>query len=376
MKEILDILEAYATIRAEGRKAALATVVRVEGSSYRQPGARMLIGDDGSLAGAISGGCLEADAMRKAMLAIAREQSMLITYDTMDDNSVLGVGLGCNGIIHILIEPVNEADPANPLEMMRKSVEHRKALAMITFFKMDYPGKQAGTCLLMDKSKIITGVLPGQIDPARLQMAVRQAFEQQSSVMLSDCLVDLLKPPIHLVIAGAGNDVIPLVEMAHQLAWHITVLDGRPLYATCPRFPQANEVLVSDAREALSKILVDQQTAVVLMTHNYNYDLAVLRQLKKHKVPYIGILGPKKKCDRLLGELGTQEQRPGNIYGPVGLDIGAETSEEIALAILAEIKAVFAGRTGKPLRDKTSAIHKRLSGENNYITSIGITIHD
>ncbi len=357
MKENRDILETYATVVADGGKAALATVVKVEGSSYRQPGARMLITEDGNLTGAISGGCLEGDAMRKALLCMARNKPMLITYDTSDD-TVLGIGLGCNGIIHILFEPLDEKNPSNPLKLINRAMQQRKPYALLTFFDQGQD-EQGGTCVLATESKVVDGVFPGQADRKKLLRGIKQAFERRTAVILENCLVDLLQPVTRLIIAGAGNDVMPLAGMARQLGWHIIIIDGRPMYATCSRFPEANEVFVSEAREALSRITPDEYSAVVLMTHNYQYDLAILRQLQSSAVPYIGILGPKKKCDRLMAELGSSRQTD-NVYGPVGLDIGAETAEEIALSILAEIKAVFSGRTGKPLRDKTSPIHRRI----------------
>jgi xanthine dehydrogenase accessory factor len=362
MKETRDILKAYAATLSEGRKAALATVVKVEGSSYRQPGARMLISEDGSLTGAVSGGCLEGDVLRKALLAMARNQSMLITYDTSDD-TILGAGLGCNGIIHILIEPVDEKDPLNPLKMLELAMQHRQPYALLTFFD-HAQSQQPGTCALTGKDKMIAGNLPAGTDKKKIMQAIREAFERKTAVILENCLVGMMLPVPQLLIAGAGNDVMPLVNMAEQLGWHIAIVDGRPGYATCARFPAADEIVVSDAKMALSGIFPDEYTSLLLMSHNYQYDLAILRQLESYNIPYIGILGPRKKCERLLAEPGLENIRKDRVYGPVGLDTGAETAEEIALSVLAEIKAVFSGRTGKPLRDKTSPIHRRLAEPN------------
>jgi len=179
-------------------------------------------------------------------------------------------------------------------------------------------------------------------------------------------LVQLLLPPVSLVICGAGNDTMPLVQMASVLGWRITVIDGRANYATPERFPQADQVLVSKPGKVLAQLTPDEQTVFVLMTHNYNYDLAMLRQLIPLHIPYIGSLGPKKKLDRMLAELQdegiylTEEQRQ-KIYGPTGLDLGAETAEEIALSILSEIKAVLSQKDGTPLRNKPDSIHARPS---------------
>jgi xanthine/CO dehydrogenase XdhC/CoxF family maturation factor len=152
--------------------------------------------------------------------------------------------------------------------------------------------------------------------------------------------------------------------MANVLAWETTVVDGRPNYATTERFPAANRVLVAKAHQVLNQVAIDPQTAFVLMTHNYNYDWAILKELLHQEVVYIGVLGPKKKMDRMLADLAEENLNPTqtqmeSLFGPVGLDIGAETSEEIALSVLSEIKAALSKREGKSLRDKKETIHPR-----------------
>ena len=153
-----------------------------------------------------------------------------------------------------------------------------------------------------------------------------------------------------------------MVDMAAILGWDTTVVDGRANYAKPERFVSACQVLVSKPENVLEKIIIDEQTVFVLMTHNYNYDMAMLSELIKRKVAYVGMLGPKKKLDRILNELkengpGITKEQLSKLYGPVGLEIGAETSEEIALSVLAEIKAVLAGKQGQSLRNKSDAIH-------------------
>jgi xanthine dehydrogenase accessory factor len=374
MKEISDILTEYKKIRAAGKKVALATVVRVEGSSYRQPGARMLISEEGNLTGAISGGCLEGDAMRKSLLVIARGKPMLVTYDTTDeDDATLGIGLGCSGIIHILIEPIDEENPENPIRLLENMVSKRQKCVLATFFTFtERQELQFGTCLAYTDSGKISGSMPALIKKHEVISAMKQALAGGGSVIHNETgevpevsiLMDVINPAVHLVIAGAGNDIMPVTKIAGVLGWQVTVLDGRPFYATCARFPDVHEVLVTDASEALSKITTDENTVFVLMTHNYNYDLALFEQLVRKEIPYIGVLGPKKKFNRLMEELllhaGLDEIRTDNLYSPAGLDIGAETAEEIALSVIAEIKAVLSKKHGQSLREKTEPIHKPL----------------
>jgi xanthine dehydrogenase accessory factor len=166
------------------------------------------------------------------------------------------------------------------------------------------------------------------------------------------------------VIIGAGNDVIPLVKMADVLGWKTTVVDGRPNLARPERFTPSCQVLVSKPERVLEQITIDEETVVLLMTHNYNYDLAILRALMPRKVVYIGSLGPRAKLDRMLDEIKEEgimvsPGQLGHLFGPSGLEIGAETPEEIALSILAEIKAVLAKKPGGSLRENEDVIHPR-----------------
>ena len=374
MKEVQDIVLAYDFAQREGKQTALATVVHVQGSSYRRPGARMLVTDDGKLTGAISGGCLEGDALRKARLVMVQQQAMLVTYDTTDeDDAQLGVGLGCNGIIQILIEPIDPENPDNPIQLLKSFLKQRQTAVLVTLFSLaNKKAEQIGTCFLMEQNEAVTGrLLPDEALQAALEANSRESLQAGVSSFAAyegagqlTSFVEVLKPAVSLVVVGAGNDAIPLVQLAAVLGWQTTVVDGRANYATSARFPLAAQVLVSRAEQVLSHISPDSLTVFVLMTHNYKYDLAVLRQLLPLQLPYIGTLGPKKKLDRMLDELQeegvrvTDAQRQA-IYGPTGLDIGAETSEEIALSIVAEIKAVLSKRAGAPLRDKADVIHPR-----------------
>jgi len=374
MKEIRDIIKTYDEAQKLGKQTALATVVHVEGSSYRRPGARMLIEDDGQLTGAISGGCLEGDALRKALLVMTEKRSRLVTYDTMDDDDAkFGVGLGCNGIIQVLIEPIDETDPNNPIQYLKAVNEKRKKAVLVTLFSLqDKKDPQYGTCLLLkeDGSLIDHTLVLKNI----LLADAKEALANQTTSFknyISDnhnltAFIEVIKPPVSVIVIGAGNDVMPLVDMAEILGWETTVVDGRANYAKKERFVSACQVLVSKPEQVLEQIEIDEQTVFLLMTHNYNYDMAMLRQLLQKNVAYIGMLGPKKKRERMLNELKDEgliftEQQLSVLHGPVGLDIGAETSEEIALSILAEIKAMFAGRQVQSLRNQKEVIHPRSS---------------
>ncbi|REA57698.1 XdhC/CoxI family protein [Dyadobacter luteus] len=387
MKEIKDIINAFDAAVSAKKSMALATVVHVEGSSYRRPGARMLVTDDGQLTGAISGGCLEGDALRKALLAISQQKNKLVTYDTTDDDdNTLGVQLGCNGIVHILFEPIDPEQVNNPIALLKRASAKRQNAVLLTLFSLtgrkDF---QPGTCCLyLEKENISEYSVASIVSNDVFLKEIEHAQQIQDSFFKSFVIdgqnltgfVEYLKTPPSLVIAGAGNDTIPLMDMASVLGWNIIVVDGRNGHATYQRFPKATQVLVSKANDVLTHITPDEQTFFVLMTHNYNYDIALLKELIMLDIcPYIGTLGPKKKLDRMFDDLEKDgltvtEKQKSKIFGPTGLDIGAETSEEIALSVLSEIKAVMNNRLGTFLREKSEPIHNRAGQNLDYSKSV------
>jgi xanthine dehydrogenase accessory factor len=368
-KEIVNILTAFKAAQQEGRQAVLATVVHVEGSSYRMPGARMLVEDSGKTTGAISGGCLEGDALKKALLAIHERRNKLVTYNTLDDDD-FGVQLGCNGVVHILFEPIDTTQPNNPIALLEKLYLQRKHCILVTLFSLDnLRGHQPGTCLFLNEE--ISEIKIGDKSLANtIKRDAIEALTNQSCLLRHypehelAAFVELLQPPVSLVVVGAGNDALPLVDMATILGWRITIVDGRATHANAQRFSKAHQIIIGKPAEAIRQVSTDERTVFVLMSHNYNYDLAMLKLLLQSKTRYIGSLGPRKKLERMLAKLEEQEivltdDQKQTIYGPTGLDIGAETPEEIALSIIAEIKTVLAGHAGSFLRERQSAIHVR-----------------
>lgn len=373
MKEIRDIIAAQHQAQMAGKRTALATVVQVEGSSYRRPGARMLVTEDGLLTGAISGGCLEGDALRKALLAINEQRNKLVTYDTTDeDDARFGVQLGCNGIVHILFEPIHPADPMNPVALLALLQAQRQHMVLCTLFALDQRAEQPGTQFLFgDDEKFSTSTIWFQQHaPSELMAEVQHAWTDKKtrfkdivvqSIRLK-AFIEVIPPAIALYVFGAGNDAMPLVAMGDILGWEVHVADGRRSHVTVERFPKATSLILQKSETALTGIRFDERTAAVLMTHNYNYDIEVLSQITKTNCPYIGVLGPKKKMQRMLDELAAagkaiSDAEFRNVYSPVGLDLGAETAEEIALSVTAEIKAVLSGKLAGSLRHKEEPIH-------------------
>ena len=374
MQELKAIILAYDSAAAAGKRTALATVVHVDGSSYRRPGARMLVDDEGMVTGAISGGCLEGDALRKSLFAIAQNSSRLVTYDTSDESDMsIGIQLGCEGLIQVLFEPIDPTDPENPIELIRTAIGVRQYAVLSTLFNLqEKSNPQSGTACLLLTDGLIKGYVSATDFHQQLQMDMQEALQSCTSAFKSyahdshstSAFIEVLPPPISLVIVGAGNDAIPMMQFSDALGWDVRVVDGRNTHARPERFAAACQVLVSHPEKVLEQLPMDERTVFVMMTHNYNYDKAMLRALLPSVTPYIGMLGPKKKLIRMIDELNQEgmtitDEMLEKVFGPTGLEIGAETPEEIALSIIAEIQAVIHGVTGGSLKYKETVIHER-----------------
>lgn len=328
----------------------------------------MLVTQDGRLTGAISGGCLEGDALRKAQAVIFQQKSMLVTYDTTDeDDQKFGIGLGCNGIIHLLIEPLDVNQEDNPVELIRQVMAKRETSLLLTFFSLKHAKKeQIGTRYLRQGNDNYGSLTPIKEEFRHRILQEIAVFDQTSSrIQCFETLDELsiffevIHPPLQLLLFGAGNDTLPVAQLAAILGHEVILVDGRKALATSSRFPTVQRIIQGPAEEVLEQIETDLNTVALLMTHNFDYELVLLEKLSQMLLPYIGILGPKRKTEKLLDRLQAKgiAITTGNLYAPIGLDLGAETSEEIALAILAEIAAVIRNRKPGFLRDKLGPIH-------------------
>jgi xanthine dehydrogenase accessory factor len=372
MKELKAILKAHQEALEQGKRTALATIVWVEGSAYRRPGARMLVTEDGEVTGSISGGCLETDAIRKARHVMQTEQPQLVTYDTLDDDDTShGVGLGCNGVVQVLIQPYFGGESGTQARWLTQLAYGKEPAVLTTVYQAgERTASRPGDYLILQGNQVLTSTLEAYPLADQVYADGRQALSRGRSVSLrypseegeTRVFLEVLKPSPALVLVGAGNDAMPLVRMGKEMGWHLTVVDGRPGYATRQRFPEADVVTVGRPGEVTQQMAFREDTLVVLMTHNYNVDLAVLKVLAPLRLRYIGMLGPRTRTTRMLHELRSEgvsldEDFLSRLHSPVGLDIGAETPEEIALSIVAEIQKALSGRSGGPLKDRRVPIH-------------------
>ena len=377
MREVRDILSALTDLRARGEPAALATITHVSGSTYRREGARLLIRPDGTTVGSISGGCLEGDVGEAAREVVRTGQPRILKYDlTADDDAVWGLGLGCNGMIHVFVEPVRPDGDLDLVALLQDSIDRRRMAALATVIGAPVGGVPLGARVFVPEHGEVESTIADPALTSRVAAAARQqlASGQTSTVGLDlpggrgEVFIEVVNPPIPLLICGAGHDVRPVVRLAHELGWWVMVADSRPAFATRERFPQADEVFLAEDRDVARVARVDPQTFAVIMTHNFLHDLEILRGLLASPARYIGLLGPRARSEKLLAELEKSgvvldDDQRARLYGPVGLDTGADSPEEIALSILAEILAVRNGRAPASLRDRRGAIHAAAPSE-------------
>jgi len=311
----------------------LATLVTVEGSSYRRTGARALIAANGDRLGSISGGCLEEDLLARAARVTASGKAELARYDTTSENDLVwGVGLGCHGIVRVLIEPLSAQAPW--LAGAAAALEGGAPCAVQVVWESPGGGK----------------------------LGTELASEQQVPSPNIRYLIQWFQAPTKLFVFGAGDDAQPLVRMAAELGWQVTVADPRAAYATPERFPEAQRWVVGRIEQLIAETRPSAGSTAVIMTHHYIHDLPLLHALLSRPLAYLGLLGPKKRAERMLEVVGseglavTPEMRA-RLFAPVGLDLGAEGPDEVALSIIAEIRATLAARDARPLRERQGPIH-------------------
>lgn len=366
MKELLEILDAVDAFARSGERMALATIVAVRGSTYRRAGARLLLTASQQMVGNISGGCLESDVMVVADEVMASGTPRLVTYDlTADDDAVWGLGLGCNGAVDLFVEPL---DPASAqLRLLRSAIEGEETLALVTLLE----GTPGGRWMAVRPGGAAEGSFGDRAVDDRARRAALAAVTEGASRLVTlpssggdlRAFVEVIRPPVRLVVCGAGHDAIPVVRFAAEMGWRVVVADQRERFLTPERFPGARAFVQTEPAAAAQRVPIDERTYVVVMTHNYLHDKDLLRGFLRSPARYIGMLGPRQRTEKILQELAadgvtiTAEDRS-RIFGPIGLDIGGDGPEPIALALLAEIQAVEAGRGGGFLRERSGPIHQ------------------
>ena len=348
MRELDRIHRGLADAAARREAVVLATVLAVEGSVYRGAGARMIVTSAGETIGAVSGGCLEADIVARTPDVMAGRHAVLARYDTRaSDDVVLGLGLGCRGVIDLLLEPLANGVLDDAVAFYARLCAHRDPVTLITMIRGD-AGVPLGTRAVLDMRDRL---LEGDVSLAGEAHGVAR---------------ERVRPVTPLVICGAGTDAMPLARLAKLMGWDVAVVDHRASFLTPARFPDSDALvcanLTQDADALAGRVPLDERTVAVLMAHSATHDRAYLHAMLDAGAGYIGVLGPRRRTLELLGDRApTDGVLPSVLHAPVGLDLGAETPEEIALSIVAEIAAVIAGREGGMLRARRGPIHDRPS---------------
>jgi xanthine/CO dehydrogenase XdhC/CoxF family maturation factor len=321
----------------------LATVVATAGSTYRKPGARMLIMADGSYLGLLSGGCLEADLKLHAEEIMGGTTARAVEYDMRGPDDVLfGIGAGCEGAMRVLLEPAGPGTPAN--EALAEAARITAAGAATCLVSVhESPRAPLGSYGMGDAASFLPAPLTAAAESALAEGSSR-SFTSGQGPARTRAFIHVLAPPPHLLLCGAGPDAQPVAAAGRALGWRVSVVDHRPAYADPHRFPGAR-VVRAEPDALAESVDLRRCHAVVVMSHHLPSDVAYLRVLSAAAPEYIGLLGPAARRRRVLQELGPGAEGLGaRLRGPVGIDIGAATPEAIALAIVAEVHAWLAGR--------------------------------
>jgi len=349
-RSLLAFFRAHA---ARGEPLVLATVIGTEGSTYRKPGAHMLIAQDGSSMGLLSGGCVESDLVERAARVLASSTAEVATYDARtSDDPVWGLGLGCEGAMRILLQLLDAASGYQPFAYVAECISRHEPGAVAVVVESQDARHPPGASWHA-ASKNVTGPDVRIIDCCR-RHAREGGFEMLTlgtAGMAVTAFVTAVSLPARLLVLGAGPDAVPVSEIASLIGWQVTLADHRPGYLEAGRFPEGTRLVELRPERLAATLALANFDAAVVMSHNLDHDAQYLRALASAPIPYVGLLGPAARRQRLLAELGEDAARLGQrLFGPVGLDIGARTPEAIALAIVAEIQAFLAGRHGESFR--------------------------
>lgn len=341
-----SIIETFDQWKSDGQSLVMVTVYATEGSTYSKPGHRILIAANGDYHGLVSGGCLEGDLAEHARTVLDTGKARAVTYDLRDEaDEIWGMGIGCNGVIEVLLQRLDARADFEPFQTIAKCHLHQQSAICATIVHSEKPDLPAGATLIDWSDGHSAWKVPDTLHEPLLQRCASmrpanapQLVEQNLPGGSCTVLYAPIKPIPRLLVLGAGPDAVPLVNMAMEIGWRVTVADHRTAYLEEPAFRDAHEVICIEPKHLEKTKTLDDFSAVVVMSHHLETDRTYLEQLARSKIAYVGVLGPRARRDRLISELRQDEQKLAErLKGPVGLGIGADSPESIALSILAEI---------------------------------------
>ena len=367
------ILDRVLALGRQGRATALAMVTQISGSAYRRPGAKLLVEAGGSFLGSISGGCLEEDVREIGLGVLESGASRLLHYDTgTDETKLWGLGLGCDGEVDILIQPISAADAGGAggiWACVRTLLDGDEPFALATLVDASIDGNagRPGGAIVVGARGRLAGALRDQgPETAALEAEVvrlasvglassRSRFDTLGARRL---FTDVLLPPPKLLVCGAGDDARPTVTLAAMVGFRVSVADHRPAYLTAERFPDAQRLFLMRPEENSPQahgLPGDADTYAVIKTHSLMRDTAWVKRLAATEIEYLGVLGPRARIEKIAAEVGMQGDP--RLFGPIGVDIGADGPEQVGLSIVAELLAVHAHRKPRHLRERVESIH-------------------
>jgi xanthine dehydrogenase accessory factor len=342
----------------------MATLVAAEGSSPRDAGARMWVDAEGRILGSVTiGGCVDARVIEEAGRVVERRQPVLL-HLSLGDEDAMALGMTCGGSVEVLIEPVNAADPGDPVAAALRAAGTEAAAGRVAAVVAPLDGS-VSRIVVRDDGSVAGSLGAASLDEAAAAAAREVIAGGRSGVRTvrmagaeARVYIERHAPPLTLVVFGATHVAMPLVRLAKVVGLRAVVADGRERFATRERFPDADELLVGMPSEIAGGLSLGRTSLVVLLAHDYKYDLPVLRTVLDTPAAYVGVLGSARRGRALLDFLAQEGVPPDQLERvrvPVGLDIGARSPEEIALSVLAEAIAVGRGRPGGPMRDRSAA---------------------
>ncbi|NKB38328.1 MAG: NTP transferase domain-containing protein [Gammaproteobacteria bacterium] len=360
------LLATYHSLRSQHQQLVLATIVETMGSTYRKAGARMLITPDAEYFGLLGGGCFEADLLAHAQEVFQNQHSKIVFYDMRaPDDEIWGLGLGCNGAVRILLQLFSTGDPQNPLTLIENALTEKQNCVLFTICESEEKGlpNESNFLLQFRDDEVVSA--PTNWPSEYLQLVKRTwqsgkslFSETGSSEHSASVFSSQITPPFHLLIIGAGPDAAPIVKIAKLLGWEISIVDYREAFLNQAEFSEVDNLILSTPEQLVESLNLQRIDAIVLMTHKIEYDERYLRSLTETTASYIGLLGPIARRERLLDQLGDDRKLiQERIFGPVGLDLGGELPEEIALSLIAEIQSVLHKRDGASLNSKSQPLH-------------------
>ncbi|WP_078429239.1 XdhC family protein [Alkalihalobacterium alkalinitrilicum] len=341
IQEAREVIKNIKKAWEHNKKTSLLMITEVRGSAYRQPGAKMMIADDGQMFGTLSGGCLENDLFEWSKEAIRNNTPITRQYD-LSENDLWSLGIGCKGSLEVMIMPI---DPQDGFWQRAFSlIPKNEPLSMV----LEIP---SGVRVLVDQN----GDSWGDIDevPKEIHRIARERKQRTRAEVISHgsrrFVIDTMKPSERLIIAGAGHDAIPLASVAKGVGYDVTILDPRKDFNNNFRFPDVSH-MVAEPNEADSMLLSD--CSWVIMNHQQNRDEATIELALKSNPRFIGVLGPLSRTEEMLTNIGASLSS-GPLHAPIGLDLGAETIEEVAISIISELMMIRSGSSGSPLHGRT-----------------------